>query len=77
MKPYLTLLAVALFLLARLVTGTTPHSSSDARALPHRSLRDIDIQGHQAGTSTDPCPGQYRENVTQSGLLLYCWGRKP
>lgn len=50
--------------------------STDATSLPHRSMREIDIQGHQAGTSADPCPGQYRENVPESGLFLYCWGRK-
>jgi hypothetical protein len=77
MKPYLTLLAAALFVLARVVTSMPQPGSSDARALPHRSLREIDIQGHQAATSSDPCPGQHRENVPDSGLLLYCWGRKP
>ena len=53
-----------------------PDVSTQAASLPHRSLHEIDIQGHQAGTSTDMCPGQYRENVPESGLLLYCWGRK-
>jgi hypothetical protein len=45
--------------------------------LPHRSLHEIDIQGHQAGTEGDLCPGQIRENVPETGLFLYCWGRKP
>jgi hypothetical protein len=53
-----------------------PGVSTDTQGLPHRSLREIDIQGHQAGNSTDYCPGQYQENVPESGLFLYCWGQK-
>jgi hypothetical protein len=48
-----------------------------ASSLPHRSLHEIDIQGHQSGTPGDMCPGQFRENVPETGLFLYCWGRKP
>jgi hypothetical protein len=54
-----------------------PGVLTDVNLLPHRSLQEIDIQGHQAGTPEDLCPGQIRENVPQTGLFLYCWGRKP
>jgi hypothetical protein len=54
-----------------------PRLLTDASALPHRSMHEIDIQGHQLGTDRDLCPGQMRENIPESGVFLYCWGRKP
>jgi hypothetical protein len=53
-----------------------PGGATQSQPLPHRSLQEIDIQGHQAGSPTDYCPGQYQENVPESGLFLYCWGHK-
>jgi len=43
--------------------------------LPHRPLSEIDIQGHQAGTPSDHCPGQY-EHRDGDDFVLYCWGKK-
>jgi hypothetical protein len=56
---------------------SSPRVLTDANVLPHRALHEIDLQGHQAGTARDLCPGQIRENVPESGVLLYCWGIKP
>ena len=58
-------------------TQLNPRVLTSATSLPHRPLREIDIQGHQVGTPQDMCPGQIRENVPESGMFLYCWGRKP
>jgi hypothetical protein len=58
-------------------TQLNPRVLTSANSLPHRPLREIDIQGHQAGTEKDMCPGQIRENVPETGMFLYCWGRKP
>jgi len=55
----------------------SPRLLTGSQSLPHRSLREIDIQGHQVTTETDLCPGQYRENVPETSFFLYCWGRKP
>ena len=54
-----------------------PGGLTDVHLLPHLSLHELDIQGHQSGTPEDLCPGQMRENVPETGLFLYCWGRKP
>jgi hypothetical protein len=55
----------------------SPGVLAAASSMPHRPLHEIDIQGHQAGTAEDMCPGQIRENVPERGLFLYCWGSKP
>ena len=43
--------------------------------LASRPLTEIDIQGHQAGTPGDMCPGQYTYRLVDS-TPLYCWGKR-
>jgi len=43
--------------------------------LPHRPLREIDIQGHQLQPAKgDYCPGQISYFEPDSGLFLTCMG---
>lgn len=58
-----------------LVLGAVYHWANDDGGLPHRAMYEVDIQGHQAGTPGDMCPGQYTYRL-EGGLPLYCWGRR-
>ena len=57
-------------------SGPTIAPLDPAHDLPHRALHEIDIQGHQAGTLENPCPGQHTMYVYPSGEFLTCWGSR-
>lgn len=67
------MIRLALGILALLVVIIAAAVKPRPAALPHRPMHEVDIQGHQAGTPDNRCPGAY-EYLLDDGTFLECWG---